>query len=138
MIWGRKKIKKELGRVADFCSICRKICSYKFMSIVSVRHFFRVPVEEGIPAGNQIECEECHAKFIAEAVHYKKISKNKEALVDQLILETNPDVEKRYASRLLIEAKAKSGEISEQARINFIREALILGASVKWQVPEEP
>ena len=129
IIWGRKKVTKELGRVADFCPICRKLSAFKFIRIGMVGHIYYIPLGEGSMVANEIECEFCKTKFLSDATNYQLISTNKEAALDQLIYDTNPNIRQKYSVRLLAEEKVRTGEIDREERINLIREALILGSS---------
>lgn len=136
IIWGRKKVTKVLGRVVDFCPICRKVSAFTLIRVGMAGHIYYISLSEGSLIGNEIQCEVCGCRIVADATNYKFISTNKMSELNQLIYETNPEIEKKYATRLLAEEKLKMGTIGQEDRTSLIREALILGSSVSVPGPE--
>ena len=126
IIWGTKRVVKNLGRVADFCPICRQIKSFKLSHIGMAGHIYYISLVEGKLVGNQISCESCGVLLMANLTDYSSISKNKMAELNQLICDTHRNVEQRYADRLAIEKKLQTTGVTPEQRVDLIREPLIL------------
>ena len=126
IIWGTKRVVKKLGRVADFCPICRQIKSFKISRIGMAGHIYYISFAEGKLVGNQINCESCGVSLRANLTDYSSISKNTEARISQLIYDTHQNIEARYAERLAIEKKLLTTGVTSEQRVGLIREPLIL------------
>lgn len=59
IIWGTKIVRTPVGRVADFCAVCRQPRPFKLVGVRKVDHIYYVPIGKRKLVGHEMACEEC-------------------------------------------------------------------------------
>jgi hypothetical protein len=106
--FGRKRVDKRLGFVADFCPICREVSAFRLMQVSNVRHFNYVPLGKGNVVGDYIQCAECRSRFWIDPARYSGTEKSWSQNTGALVIRTFPGLYNIYRDRLALEAKVKS------------------------------
>lgn len=90
MFWGKRTSRTALGRVAEYCPICRK---NRTCELLEVRRSARVLIFPFGPAtleGHETRCETCDTCVPTDKAKYAAISRESQADVEALLRETNP------------------------------------------------
>jgi hypothetical protein len=113
---------RDLGRVADFCPFCRGFQPFRLLSernLVIIYHFhFGGRRSIGIAKF----CESCGLTSETDPANYSAISQDREADLDSLILQTNPEIRRTWASRLILEDRIRSRKLTPGERTTLLRE----------------
>ena len=109
IVWGKKRVERKLGSVADFCPICREIRSFQMIRVGVASHVYYVSMGEGELAGFQATCDTCGVALKVEPTRYLVTKKDQRfaADVDSLVQETFPRLREVYANRLELESRLK-------------------------------
>ena len=120
IIHGTKTVRRKLGRVADFCEQCQTVRACKVKRIGHAAHIYFIALSKGELIGFERTCEECGNLHELHRHRYKGFVNDKEAALEDLIEQTNPDLLQRLADRLDAEAGVASERvIAEQRRERF-------------------
>jgi hypothetical protein len=115
--------RRKLGRVADFCPICRR---FEGAELFDVR--CGISLEHALDAAKSIEllrrCECCEIELPAHADEYKDFSTDPTQHVDSLLAQTNPLAKSRWAERLRLEARNTAGNLNAGERRTLIAEPI--------------
>ena len=128
--FGRTTDHRTLGRAADFCPFCRGFRPFRVLQVDSIRHFYLVPLGGRVPVGRSRVCESCGLLSPAPADGYAALSDDPDADLDTLIRETNPDIRRRWASRLLLEERVAARKLTPGERAGLLREPFEMAAEV--------
>jgi hypothetical protein len=123
VIWGKKRVEKKVGYVAEFCPICRDIRPFLVSRVGLAPHIYYFAFNEGKLIGHVAECQTCRAKIPVNSLKYKALLSsiaNKD--IETLIAQTYPDLRTDYAERLSLEERIKRHEMLSSPE----REALLL------------
>jgi len=108
IVWGKKRVERKLGRVADFCPICRDVRAFQLIRVGLAGHIYYVSFGEGKLAGHLIRCEQCGVELGVDAnAHYTHFEQDRRVELEALIRNTFPNLREAYATRLEIEARIK-------------------------------
>lgn len=123
IIWGKKRVTRRLGYVADFCPICRGLQTFKLKRVGIAGHIYYISFGEGKLVGHLRTCAVCDVDLDAKAEGYREIHA-KRLPAGELAPVTHPDWKQRYAKRLEIERELKSvfGKIDADTRRWLLRE----------------
>ncbi|WP_435010248.1 hypothetical protein P12x_001498 [Tundrisphaera lichenicola] len=127
---GRTDALRELGRVADFCPFCRGFRPFRLFAIENVRHFYHFPLGGRKAVGFSRRCESCGLGVAANQDTYSAISSDSRADIDALIAETNPEIRRNWASRLMLEDRIKSRKLTSGERAELLREPFEMAEAV--------
>ncbi len=127
---GRRIAQRPLGRVADFCPFCRGFRPFVILQSESVRHFYTLPMGGRVAVGHARRCESCGLETNAVLGNYRALSPDREADLDALVAETNPEIRRNWAARLLLEDRIKARKITAGERGNLIREPFAMADEV--------
>jgi hypothetical protein len=122
IIHGTKRVEKKLGRVADFCPICRDLRPFDLTSVHMVSHLYFIPLGSGKLAGHFIKCRNCGVQLGAEGGKYATAERRRVDDLEDLIHRTNPGLRAERADRLALEAEIRKGARLPAER----REALLM------------
>ena len=103
---GERVSARNIGYVADFCPVCRKICVFQIKSIGYVSHILGITYAHGDIIAYERRCQECRQVFDAELTHYASVP-NKKMQIGELIAISFPDIREKYRDRFAIEEKIK-------------------------------
>ncbi len=103
IIWGKKRVDRRAGFVADFCPICRKIGFFELTRIGMAGHVYYISVGQGQLVGHSIKCLACETSLSTDARHYAGFAKRKPTDLAELISQTNPEIAKVNKARLDLE-----------------------------------
>ena len=134
---GRTNTHRTLGRVADFCPFCRGFRPFRLLAVESVRHLYMIPLGGRQAVGRSRVCESCGLLSPAMPEGYPGLSDDEDADVDALIAMTNPEVRRKYASRLLLEDRIKARKLTLGERSTLLREPFEMAAEVLARRDEE-
>lgn len=125
IIWGTRIKRRKLGRVADFCPICRCFQAFKLIRVGQARHIYFISFGWGKLVRHEMVCETCGSSFPTDCLRYRSVSDNPLAHFDVLAEETHPNLADRYAERLRLEERFCNGTTTMQDRAELIREAFV-------------
>jgi len=126
LIWGKKKVEKKLGFVADFCPICKEIRPFMVFRVGMASHINYLSFNEGKLVGHVAECQVCKTKIPANSLKYKSLSKVIHDDLELLIAQTYPNLRNDYADRLMLEEKIRNQEVlSAVERDGLLLEAFL-------------
>ncbi len=120
--WGRTTVYRVVGRVADFCPICRDFRPFVLAEARSTRHFYHAPYGAAEVAGFVRTCETCGHESDADPATYRAPSRDPDLDADALILATNPDARRNWAARLMLEDRVRSRKLNPGERTALLRE----------------
>ncbi len=106
-VWGKKRVERNLGRVADFCPICREVRIFQLIRVGLADHIYYVSFGEGKLVGHIIRCTDCNVDLGVDPTRYAMTEKDSNANLEVLIRDTFPSLRERYAARLELEARMK-------------------------------
>jgi hypothetical protein len=127
---GRTIDERPLGRAADFCAFCRGFRPFQVFQVDSIRHFYTIPMGGREPVGRSRVCESCGLRSPVPADGYRTISRDPDADVETLIAETNPEIRRNFASRLLLEERIAARKLTAGERATLLREPFEMAAQV--------
>jgi hypothetical protein len=120
----------DLGRVADFCPFCRGFRPFRLLSVRNVVHFYHFHLGGRRAVGIAKLCESCGLSNDANPASYAAISHDPEADLDSLIRETNPEIRRTWASRMILEDRIKSRKLTSGERATLLREPFEMADAV--------
>ena len=106
-VWGKKRVERNMGMVADFCPICREVRKFQLIRVGLASHVYFVSFGEGSLAGHLIRCHECGVDLGVDPTRYTTTEKDPRADLESLIRDTFPNLREKYAVRLELETKIK-------------------------------
>jgi hypothetical protein len=132
--WGKKRVERRQGYVADFCPICRAIQPVKLLRIGMVWHFYFIPLGASSLVGFYTECNSCKVHQLVDAERYAGVCKNKHTDLESLIQQTFPNIQVAYSERLAAEAQLANiapGMTPEHRRAWIIEPFKLLNTTVE-------
>jgi hypothetical protein len=134
---GRTNADRPLGRAADFCPFCRGVRPFRIFRVENFRHVFYVAYGSRDEVGLSKVCETCSLRSAAKLETYAAISTDYEADLEGLIAETNPEIRRNWASRLLLEDRIKARKLTPGERAGLLREPFEMASAVLARRDEE-
>lgn len=129
-IWGRKAVVRSLGRVADFCPICREAGVFELLETRVVAHIYYIPLGRGTPAGgNQIRCLRCGTQMWVKAEEYAQVSQDRTANASALFATLGPAAAAAVQERLRLEVRVQACGLSPEERTVLVEEPFLLLSS---------
>ena|SRR5258708_7684593 len=107
IVWGKKRVERVVGMVADFCPICREVRAFQLIRVGSAGHIYYISFGAGKLAGHIIRCGSCAADLAVDPTRYATTEKDSRVSLEVLIRDTFPDLREKYAARLELEARLK-------------------------------
>jgi hypothetical protein len=127
IVWGTKIVRKKVGRLADFCRLCRDFQPARVTEVQSVGHIYYLPIGSRKFLGSEIACEGCGLTHVVDDPYADiPVWDDRHADVDVLLAETNPAAEKNWADRLAFEARMRSGGLTPEERQAAVLESFML------------
>lgn len=126
IVWGTKIKRQRLGRVADFCPICRDFRPFTVHRVGAAGHVYYISVGKGKLVGHEIKCEDCGVAQSADLDFYRTISQDPLAAAHELEAVTTPHLREAYEERLAIESRLRSGSLDPEQRRNLLFEPFAL------------
>jgi hypothetical protein len=127
IIWGKKRVTRRLGYVADFCPLCRDVRAFEVTRVGLAGHLYYISIGEGELAGYERTCAVCRTALNADPERYAQLG---DLLLPPGELQplTFPKLKEYWAARLAVERELKSvfGKLSPEDRSTLIREPFIL------------
>jgi hypothetical protein len=123
--WGTKVVKKRLGRVADFCPICRDLRPFDITKLDSFSHIYGIPVSHGATLGFRRRCERCTIELDDEADAHEYYSRDRDASVGTLMATAGPRLRERMRHRLAQEKCMLAGGLSKEERAELLMEPFL-------------
>jgi hypothetical protein len=128
--FGRTTRHRTLGRAADFCPFCRGFQPFRILQVDSVRYFYLMALGGRVPVAQSKVCESCGLLSPALAGGYHAISTDPDADLETLIAETNPNIRRNWASRLILEERIAARKLTPGERTGLLREPFEMAAEV--------
>lgn len=119
IIYGKKKKLVFKGFVADWCPMCRKICSFRLNEVRMVRHIYFASIGSGEPAGFEKECLTCHSCFDAERSLYRP-NLNPGLPLDKLEKQTFPNLREHYKDEIELETRKRNGALGPEEKVSAL------------------
>ena len=99
IVWGKKRIERKQGMVADFCPICREVRAFTLIRVGLADHIYYVSFGEGKLVGYIVRCDTCGVALGVEPTRFATSEKDSRIELAILIRNTNlhtaPAVESR-------------------------------------------
>ncbi len=123
LIWGNKTRRKRLGRVADYCEICRRICAFELFEIHTdgIKYYERPP-HERLPGA---VCETCGTSKPTQLGRYDSFWGDPNTDLDTLIDLTHHSIAKTRERELALAERLKRGQLDEDERRTMIYGTLV-------------
>lgn len=125
IIWGTKVRRSKLGRVAEFCPICRRITAHGLERANAVSHLYYIPLGPGEALQYSHRCESCRVWHPAQNGLYHAVSRDRSADVEALVAATNPTLPAAIAVRLHLERSIAAGGARTEIRREFLAEPFL-------------
>lgn len=119
VLLGKQTVSRRLGWVADYCCICRTLCTHEVRGKFKRMHVYFVPLGQGELIEVRTICTACDVDAIADLGDFTRVSETR-ADVDTLIAETQPNIYERYAAHLA--AVADGAGVDADTRFRLLRE----------------
>lgn len=124
--WGPKITRRTLGRVADFCPICRGFRAFRLTRVGKANPISSLAGGAGMLLGYEKTCATCGITSAAYARLYVQASAERGDELPELIEKTNPDLARKCAARLHLEKRVRESRLSAAERLALIREPFLL------------
>jgi hypothetical protein len=128
--FGRTITHQTLGRAADFCPLCRGFQPFRILQVDSIRHFYALQLGGRTSIGQSKVCESCGLLSTAHPEIYQGLSHDFDADLEALIAETNPEIRRNWASRLILEDRIKARKLTPGERATLLREPFEMASEV--------
>jgi hypothetical protein len=128
--FGRTTSHRTLGRAADFCPFCRGFRPFRVLQVESIRFVYLIPLGGNVPLGLSRVCESCALLSPVAPEGYQALSNDPDADLETLIAETNPNIRRNWASRLLLEERIAARKLTPGERAGLLREPFEMAAEV--------
>jgi len=107
IVWGKKRVERKIGLVADFCPICRDVRAFQLIRVGLAGHVYYVSFSEGKLAGHIIRCSECGLDLGVDPTRYASAENDSRVGLEALVQHTFPNVREFYGARLEMETRIK-------------------------------
>lgn len=137
IIVGTRIRKRSLGRVAEYCPLCREIRPCRVTQIESISHLYFIPISRAKIKGHIVECEKCRQRVSTHIGVFTGFSRNRNDTIDKLIEQTNPDIEARLIRKLELAERAAGGSVSPEERLELLNAPFqAIAAAVEGRVAQ--
>ena len=126
IVWGTYVRRKRVGRVAEFCHICRGMTAFTFTTVKHIGHLYFIPLSFGNVVGHYRTCEDCALQYDADPADYQEIQRSKNTDIVALASATYPQLVEKYAERFELEDRILAGTLTADARRALLVEPLVL------------
>jgi hypothetical protein len=127
IVWGTKIVRRNLGRTADFCRLCRDFQPSRVVEVGSVGHLYYIPLGRRTPHGLEQTCESCGLlRSIQPSESYPAVVRDRHADVEGLLFETNPNARQIWADRLAVEDRIRGNRLAPEERLPALIESFLL------------
>jgi hypothetical protein len=123
--WGTKVASKRLGRVADFCPICRGVRPFDVRKLDKFDHLYGIPVSHRGTVGFIKRCEACSIELNEESDAHESYSRDGRADVAALMATAGPRLRERMRDRLALERRALEGALTTEDRSTLLVEPFL-------------
>lgn len=125
IFWGKKRKARRLGRVAEFCPICRDIRPHRVVEVVIAGHIYYISVGDGELVGFELHCEDCGGCRIQEEAPYPHIARDANLNLKDLLVQTNPRLPDRMQERIKLERELRTGRLTPEMRHDLLLEPFL-------------
>lgn len=116
IVWGTKKVERNLGWVADYCPICNDTRTFRLIEMRMVSHIYYLPLGRGRPAGHVRWCKQCKYMQVSDPEKYSGTLKKNNVPIEDLTDQTNPGLVDTMVDILEMRDRAERGELSDNER----------------------
>ena len=135
IVWGTRAKFRRVGRVADFCPVCRTPQAFHLIRIGIASHLYFISIGQGTLHGYESRCEGCGGLWPTDGRRYRHTSGNEELGIDELMERTFPGLAEAYADELATARLVAAGKCPATARTDLLYEPMIaLNYGVERQV----
>lgn len=125
IVSGKKKTRKPLGYVADFCPVCRDVQSFHMFRVGKTAHVYFIPLGRGELIRFEGECQQCGTSIEKDPDSYRDMVPRLPLDLEDLVEDTFPDLTEVHAARFEAEIRLANGEPLDAVwRQRLIRESL--------------
>lgn len=128
IVWGKKLTETLLGKVAEFCPICREIRPFQLMEFGTVGHLYFLPLGDPEKLGYMLQCEECGTLLQYTENPYTGLQQDENCGLEDLITTTNPTIREIHAERLALETQLRQSPtfLTSQQRAGLLLEPFVV------------
>jgi hypothetical protein len=130
IVWGKKRVRKKIGHVADFCPMCRTAQPFALVRVGSASHVYYISAGQGELVGYERSCGVCKTALRADPHGYAAVAKEPLPIAE-LTRQTFPDMEQTLAPLFEVEARLRIDRslLSADERSALIKRPFLLMSS---------
>jgi len=137
IIAGTKVRRTPLGRVADFCGLCREIRPFRVTEVREVAHLYYIPLGRGDVKHYEFICAGCREQRTGDLSPYADVVSSDVEELDILIEATNPEVTRHAIELLEAEDRvARDEATAEERRLVLMQPLLAINPAVEARVSQ--
>ena len=126
IVWGTKVVRRNLGRVAHLCPLCREVRSFRLTSFETVGHLYYIPLGRRTVHGVAKRCETCGVGIEAQEEDADSALFVGRHDLDSLIAAAHPQAVDAWARGQAVYARIGTKSLSAGERVHLIREPFLL------------
>lgn len=116
VVSGTKTVRKTVGRVADFCPICRDVKAFDLVHIGRAAHVYGVALGDGDTLNYEVRCLTCDVHFTSHARNYRQVSTNPQDSDDDVVSTCGRSRPEQLQKDLDETEKLRAGTLSVEER----------------------
>ena len=134
-----KWFRSTVGRVADYCGVCRDIRAFGVVSVHRVLTLLGFRLEAGELVRVEVECEDCGARWLAEPSRYAELDGRGEPDLASLVRKTRPAINALQATQIERDRRLREREQLGIGAQGLVEESLrLLDTHAIWARKEAP
>lgn len=124
IVMGPRVVRRPCGYVAVYCPFCAEARASLLTDVREMSALLGVPVGQGKSTSNELRCRSCRETQVCKPGRYPLVSSDRDATIEELVDQTNRALPEEIAERLDLREAAARGEVSQEERLEVMREPL--------------
>ena len=130
IVWGTKVVRKKLGRMAEYCPMCRSPRAFLLQSIETVGHLYYIPLGSRTLQGYSKACENCGLALEVFEGDLESTIKGRGVSLDELTEAASPPVAQRIQKRLAWDQQIKERKLDPAAHRELLQEPFVIAETL--------
>ena len=126
VVWETDIKRRRIGRVADFCPVCRKLRVQEMLRIGAAGHLYYIWFGKGKLVGHELICSTCHVTRETDIDQCESVSFDPDPDLAQLERETFPTWREVWMPRRERARQLEAGRLSPDERQRLIQDLFFL------------